>query len=81
MGEIRNAAPGNVASSGGANTINKNLGAELMGKMSFGMNTDEELDDSDTVVEDGSKTEVEEEEEDVSDQEKETSTDQAHFII
>ena len=66
MDEMRNAAPGNIAGSGlssGANTISKSLGAELMGKMKFDMDSDEELDESDTAVEDGNKTEVEEEEE------------------
>jgi hypothetical protein len=40
MDEMRNAAPGNIASSGlssAANTISKSLGAELMGKMKFDM--------------------------------------------
>ena len=65
MDEMRNAAPGNIAGSGlssAANTISKSLGAELMGKMKFDMDSDE--DEGDTAVEDD-KTEGEEEEEDV----------------
>jgi hypothetical protein len=66
MDEMRNAAPGNIAGSGlssasAANTISKSLGAELMGKMKFDMNSDEDLEEGDTAVEDG-KTEGEEEE-------------------
>jgi hypothetical protein len=67
MDEMRNAAPGNIAGGGlssAANTISKSLGAELMGKMKFGMDLDEELDE-DTAVEDEDKTEGEDEEEDV----------------
>ena len=63
---MRNAAPGNIAGSGlssGANTMSKSLGAELMGKMKFDIDTD--LEEDDTVVEDEDKTEGEEEEEDV----------------
>ena len=67
MDEMRNAAPGNIAGNGlssGANTVSKSLGMELMGKMKFDMDVDEELEDGDTVVEED-KTEGEEEEEDV----------------
>jgi hypothetical protein len=65
--EMRNAAPGNIAGSGlssAANTISKSLGAELMGKMKFDLDSDEDLEEGDTAVEDD-KTEGEEEEEDV----------------
>ena len=68
MDEMRNAAPGNIAGSGlssAANTISKSLGAELMGKMKFDMDSDEDLEDGDTAVEDEDKTASEEEEEDV----------------
>jgi hypothetical protein len=66
MDEMRNAAPGNIAGSGlssAANTISKSLGAELMGKMKFDIDSDDE--GGDTAVEDEDKTEGEEEEEDV----------------
>lgn len=66
MDEMRNAAPGNIAGGGlssAANTISKSLGAELMGKMKFDMDSDEE--EGDTAVEDDDKTEGEDEEEDV----------------
>ena len=68
MDEMRNAAPTNIAGSGlssAANSISKSLGAELMGKMKFDMDLDEELEEGDTAVEDDDKTEVEDEEEDV----------------
>ena len=68
MDEMRNAVPGNITGSGlssAANTISKSLGAELMGKMKFDMDGDEDLEEGDTAVEDEDKTEGEEEEEDV----------------
>ena len=68
MDEMRNAVPGNITGSGlssGANTMSKSLGAELMGKMNFDMDTDDDLEDGDTAVGDEDKTEGEEEEEDV----------------
>jgi hypothetical protein len=70
MDEMRNAVPGNIAGSGlssGANTMSKSLGAELMGKMNFDMDADDDLEDGDTAVGDEDKTEGEgeEEEEDV----------------
>ena len=68
MDEMRNAAPGNIAGSGlssAANTISKSLGAELMGKMKFDMDSDDDLEEGDTAVEDDDKTEGEDEEEDV----------------
>jgi hypothetical protein len=64
MDEMRNAAPGNITGSGlssAANTMSKSLGAELMGKMKFDMDTDD-LEEGDTAVEDEDKTEGEEEE-------------------
>jgi len=50
MDEMRNAAPGNIGSglSSAANTISKSLGAELMGKMKFDMDSDEDLEEGDT---------------------------------
>jgi len=66
MDEMRNAVPANIAGSGqssAANTISKSLGAELMGKMKFDMDPDEELEEGDTAVEDEVKTEGEEDEE------------------
>ena len=68
MDEMRNAAPGNIAGGGlssAANTMSKSLGAELMGKMKFDMDSDEDLEEGDTAVEDEDKTEGEDEEEDV----------------
>ena len=65
MDEMRNAAPGNIAGNGlssAANTISKSLGAELMGKMKFSMDNDEDLDDGDTAVDDEDETEGEDEE-------------------
>jgi hypothetical protein len=65
MDEMRNAAPGNIAGSGlssAANTISKSLGAELMGKMKFDMDSDEDPEEGDTAVED---EDTEGEEEDV----------------
>ena len=65
MDEMRNAVPGNIAGSGlssASNTINKSLGAELMGRMKFDMDDDEELE-GDTAIEDGDRTEGEEDEE------------------
>ena len=68
MDEMRNAAAGNIAGnglSGAANAISQSLGAELMGKMKFDMDIDEDLEEGDDTAVEDEDTEGEEEEEDV----------------
>ena len=69
MDEMRNAAAGNIAGGGGlsgaANAISQSLGAELMGKMKFDMDIDEDLEEGDDTAVEDEDTEGEEEEEDV----------------